>query len=162
MQNGGSARGYQRAFAMSVVQPTRGRLNVQPPGLDLYASQSCEENARICRRPRDPGDERVLMSLVMWSGLLWLQRTRAMTSAHPQHARQEYGDTSAAAHHRAQAAGAGWKRAQSASPVDALRSPLVLPAASRDSRWPETELPPATHPHMPPCARCCRDPVVGW
>jgi len=34
---------------MSAAQPTRGRLNMQPPGLNSYASPSCTENARTCR-----------------------------------------------------------------------------------------------------------------
>jgi len=34
---------------MSAAQPTRCRLNMQPPGLNIYASQSRTENSRSCR-----------------------------------------------------------------------------------------------------------------
>ena len=39
-------------FATSAAQQTRGRLNMQPPGLNIYASQSRTENARSCREWR--------------------------------------------------------------------------------------------------------------
>ena len=38
-------------FAMSAAQQNRCRLDIQPPGLNIYASQSRTENARTCRRP---------------------------------------------------------------------------------------------------------------
>ena len=47
--NGGSARGYQRHLRDVRGQQNRCRLNMQPPGLNIYASQSCTENARFCR-----------------------------------------------------------------------------------------------------------------
>ena len=33
-------------FVMSASRQTRGRLNMQPPGLNIYAPLSCAENAR--------------------------------------------------------------------------------------------------------------------
>jgi hypothetical protein len=36
-------------FAMIAARQTRGQLNMQLPGLNIYAEQSCTENARICR-----------------------------------------------------------------------------------------------------------------
>jgi hypothetical protein len=35
---------------MSASRYTRGRLNMQPSGLNIYAARSCAENARFCRR----------------------------------------------------------------------------------------------------------------
>jgi hypothetical protein len=35
---------------MSASRQTRGRLNMQPSGLNIYAARSCTENARFCRR----------------------------------------------------------------------------------------------------------------
>ena len=34
---------------MSAARQTRGRLNMQPPGLNIYAEQPCTENARFWR-----------------------------------------------------------------------------------------------------------------
>ncbi len=42
-------------FAMSATQRTRGRLNMQPPGLNIYTPQSSPENACICRQQGLPG-----------------------------------------------------------------------------------------------------------
>jgi hypothetical protein len=39
---------------MSAARQTRGRLNMQPPGLNIYAEHSCTENARFCRSPSVP------------------------------------------------------------------------------------------------------------
>ena len=36
-------------FAISAAQQNRCRLDIQPPGLNIYASQSRMENARTCR-----------------------------------------------------------------------------------------------------------------
>jgi hypothetical protein len=36
-------------FAMPAAQRTRGRLNMQPLGLNIYTPYSSTENARICR-----------------------------------------------------------------------------------------------------------------
>ncbi len=53
--SGGSARGYQRDPRDVGSQQTGGRLNMQPSGLmNIYASPSCPENARSCRRPGAP------------------------------------------------------------------------------------------------------------
>jgi hypothetical protein len=50
---GGYSRGYQRDLRDVGGQQTGGRLNMQPymqpSGLNIYASQSCPENARFCR-----------------------------------------------------------------------------------------------------------------
>jgi len=48
-QTAGSARLSKEAFAMSAAQQSPCRLNMQPPGLNIYAAQSCMENARTCR-----------------------------------------------------------------------------------------------------------------
>jgi len=47
--SGGSACGYQRDLRDVGVLADPGRLNMQPPGLNIYAPQSCPENARSCR-----------------------------------------------------------------------------------------------------------------
>jgi len=36
---------------MIAARQTRGQLDMQLPGLNIYTEQSCTENARICRRP---------------------------------------------------------------------------------------------------------------
>jgi hypothetical protein len=38
--------------AMSASRQTRGRLNMQPSGLNIYTARSCTENARFCRWSR--------------------------------------------------------------------------------------------------------------
>jgi hypothetical protein len=45
---------------MSVAQQTRGRLNMQPPRFDIYASQSRTENARSCA-DRVPSAQTVIL-----------------------------------------------------------------------------------------------------
>jgi hypothetical protein len=40
---------------MSAARQTGGQLNMQPPGLNIYAEQPCTENARFCMTGRGAG-----------------------------------------------------------------------------------------------------------
>ena len=43
-------------FAMSAARRAPGQLDMQPPGLHIYAPQSCTKNARSCRSERRSDD----------------------------------------------------------------------------------------------------------
>jgi hypothetical protein len=48
-------RGYRKDHRDASRPVAPGQLNMRPPGLHIYASRSCTENARTCRRQGLPG-----------------------------------------------------------------------------------------------------------
>jgi hypothetical protein len=50
---GGQRAVIKGTLAVSAARQTRVRLNMPPPGLNIYAAQSCTENTRFCVQGAD-------------------------------------------------------------------------------------------------------------